>query len=560
MRDRPRVLSTLISLLMGSCAVLATALPAQAAERIIFGFGLLERSISIESLEDFAEDGTVNPDLRLVLSFLDERARADFRQALNSVNRLNPVAVSNSLYDPLGEQSLRFIGNVVQTESRLNAIYALRAAFVLSANQPEGFRTIDVLRNFPSHAVRIDLGQLLTRSRQVDRFFRQTDQAIAGIKTLAEAAAAAEPPLDENALPDVTQPGPYNFTYETVMLTDPERDRTYEVDIYLPIIPEAAPGSIPVAVISHGFGSEPDDFEDVAQHFASHGFAVALPNHIGSDKALQNAVLQGRAFEFFHPSEFLDRPLDISYLLDVLEQRNQAEWGNQLDLKHVTAMGHSFGGYAVLALGGATADLDSLRSSCIQESFGDFLNPALLLQCRALELEVSDPAALQQLVEGVSDERISFVVAVNPVNRIIFGTKGLQNIQVPILIVAGGYDIAAPIVPEQLFSFTQIVVPDRYLLLVEGQAHAPALSEMVNGVLTPSLAPEELDEAIHLMRTNGLGLAVAFSQVYGARNEDYRPLLQSSYALRLNDPPFQFNLIRELTEDQLVQMLAGATR
>jgi len=368
--------------------------------------------------------------------------------------------------------------------------------------------------------------------------------------------AATEPPLPLNQLPNLRQLGPYEVSRQTLVMNDVERDRTYPVDLYLPAIAQATPGSIPVVIVSHGFGSQRADFADVARYVASYGFAVALPEHVDSNKALQEAVLDGRAREFFRASEFVNRPLDISYLLDDLERRNDSQFQGHLKLDQVAAIGHSFGGYGVLALGGAVVDLQHARQICDQNYFLDFLNPALLLQCRVLELE-SSPEMVQQLTQGLRDERVRFVVAVNPITRVLFGPQGIRQLQVPVVFVGGGYDVAAPLVPEQVYSFTQIPSEDKYFLLIEGQAHGPAISAMVNRVLSPSLDEEQLEQELQLIRSNGIAVMVAFFQVYLSDRPDYRPLLQASYMAQLHEPPFEFSLVRSLSEAQLRQMLQG---
>jgi len=560
MRDRRFYVPSLIeagrTLLLGTAVTLLAALPTQAAETVRFSFWLFERSVSVDSLEAFAEDGTVAPDLVPVLRLLSDEQEADFRNALNSSNTLDVVAVSQSFYDPMGEQALGFLGNVIQTGGRQNGLRAIRAALIQSAAQPEGFTVLDVLRNFPTESVRLDLEVALRGVRRADGFFRETDAVIAGIQSLAESAAAAEPPLELAELPNLRHAGSYEVSQQTLVMEDVARDRTYPVDLYLPAIADATPGSIPLVIISHGFGSQRSDFADVATYFASYGFAVALPEHVDSNKTLQEAVLAGRASEFFRASEFVNRPLDISYLLDDLEQRNASEFQGHLKLDQVAAIGHSFGGYGVLALGGAVVDLHHARQMCDQTYFLDFLNPALLLQCRVLELE-SSPEMVQQLTQDLRDERVSFVVAVNPVTRVLFGQQGMRQLQVPVVLVGGGYDVAAPLVPEQVYTFTQIPSEDKYLLLVEGQAHGQAISEMVNRVLSPSLDEEQLEQELQLIRSNGIAVMVAFLQVYLSDRPDYRPILQASYMAQLHEPPFEFSLVRSLSEAQLRQMLQG---
>ncbi|WNZ21799.1 alpha/beta hydrolase [Leptolyngbya sp. NK1-12] len=539
--------------LLGFVCTISLPLPGKAAETVHFSYGLFERSVAVTSLEAYAKDGTVHPDLAFFLGFLTPEVREEFRTALRTSHQLSPVVVSQSFYEPMGEKALGYVGNLIQTGKRQNGLHALRSALILAAAQPGGFTLIDVLRQFPTQDMRIDLRVALNALRQGEAFFQETNAVITGIEQLArqsESASAIEP----TDIPDLRQPGGVQFSKQTLILEDKRRNRTYPVDLYLPQTSSSVPASVPVIVLSHGLGSSRADFADVAEHIASYGFAVALPEHIGSNHDLQQAVLAGRASEVFHVREFIDRPLDISFLLDQLEQRNQSEWQGRLNLEQVAAAGHSFGGYTVLVLGGATVDFAHLRQDCQQDSFIDFLNPSLLLQCRALELE-SSSTAVQQLTQGLQDERVSFIIAFNPVNASIFGPQGLSRVQIPVVIGASGYDPAAPIVPEQAHSFTWLTAPQKYLLLARGGAHIPQLTAMINRILSPSLDPQQLEEEITLFRSNVRALLLAFLQLYLADRTEYERYLEPFNIQTLGDPPFQFSLIRSLSTDQLTQML-----
>ncbi len=542
-----------LRVLLGIASAVLPVLPAKAAERIYFSYGLLERSVSVSSLEDYAEDGTVNSDLAFFLSFLDSSVRNEFRTVLQTSYQVSPVIVAQSFYEPMGERALGYVGDVIQTGKRQNGLYALRSALILAAAQPEGFTLIDVLRQFPTDGMRIDLQVALNVLQQGETFFQSTNAVIAGIEALAQQTATPRTPIELANIPDLRQPGTFQFSQQTLTIEDASRNRIYPVELYLPETSSAAPNSIPVVVFSHGLGSRPADFADIAEHFASYGFAVALPEHIGSNYALQQDVLAGRASELFRVSEFVDRPLDISFLLDELERRNQTELQGQLNLQQVAALGHSFGGYTALVLGGATADFENLAQNCDEgRQFLNFLDPALLLQCRALELPSE---AKTQLTQGLQDERISLVIAFNPVNASILGPQGLGKIQVPVVIGASGYDPAAPLVPEQAYSFTWLTAPEKYLLLARGGAHIPQLTATINRILSPSIDPEQLEEEVALFRSNARALMLAFLQVYLADRSEYEQYLQPFNVQTLGDPPFIFSLIRSLTEEQLSQML-----
>lgn len=538
--------------LLSITSAVLTALPTQAAEKIYFSYGLLERSVSVASLEDYAENGTVNSDLGFFLGFLDSEVRNEFRTVLQTSYRISPVIVSQSFYEPMAERALGYVGNLIQTGQRQNGLYALRSALILAAAQPEGFTLIDVLRQFPTDGMRVDLRVVLNVLQQGEAFFQNTNAVIAGIEELAQQTEQPETSVKPTDIPDLRQPGTFQFSEQTLTLEDASRNRTYSVSLYLPQTYNSSPNSIPVVVLSHGLGSRPADFADIAEHFASYGFAVALPEHIGSNYALQQAVLAGRASEVFRVSEFVDRPLDISFLLNELERLNGTRFQDQLKLQEVAALGHSFGGYTVLALGGATADFENLEQNCAEGRFLSFLDPALLLQCRALE---ASPEAKTQLTQGLKDERVSLVVAFNPVNASIFGQEGLSKIQVPVVIGASGYDPAAPLVPEQAYSFTWLTAPEKYLLLARGGAHIPQLTATVNRILSPSIDPEQLQEEVELFRSNAKALILAFLQVYLADRAEYERYLQPFNVQTLGDPPFDFSLIRSLTEEQLSQML-----
>ena len=272
-------------------------------------------------------------------------------------------------------------------------------------------------------------------------------------------------------------------------------------------------------MISHGLGSKTEEFAPIAQHLASYGFVVVAPQHVGSDYEQVQALLGGLSGDAFLTEDFLERPLDISYVIDELERRNLKEFGGNLVLDKVGVFGHSFGGYTALAVAGATIDFENLEREC---KIGQGrLNTALLLQCQALVLERKE--------YDFRDDRVVAVLGHNPVNRTIFGPRGLSNIEIPILLGAGSYDPATPFIYEQLESFTWLTTPDKYLMLQEGQAHIDlsfvdgGISEVIDSVEVLVL-PET-----QLLRDYSHATILAFAEVYVMNDPNYLPYLQSSY-------------------------------
>ncbi len=534
------------SLTLGIVTVVATAMPIKAAEKIYFIYPPVSQSLRISSLEAFAEDGTINKDLSFYLNLagVDDQEKAKFREVLLKRAELDPIIVSRFFKTEIGEDILERIGSIINIQGGSNGKYALRGAMVLAALDDEGLSLLNFLRQLPTN-IQIDLTKALKLEQLTEKVVKATKLfSEEEIPQLSAMEVADAPTIDFADLPDLRQPGTYGVEKQTWNLTDDSRQRTFYVDVYRP--KQWREGKTPVVVISHGLGSQPEDFAQRAQHLASYGYVVALPQHIGSDYQQQLALIKGYSRQVFLTDEFINRPLDVSYVLDELERRNAREFDGRLALDRVGVFGHSFGGYTALAIAGATFDFDHLEREC---AIGrGRLNTALLLQCRALDLE--------RKTYNFRDERVIAVLAHNPVNRSIFGPEGLSQIQIPVLLGSGSYDPATPFVFEQLGSFTWLNVPDKYLVLEEGQTHVD-ISQLDAGAseMIDSFAKVTLPET-QLLDDYSNATMLAFSEVHIANNADYRPYLQSSYLAYLSqEQEFKSYLISNASSEKLSQAI-----
>ena len=221
---------------------------------------------------------------------------------------------------------------------------------ILAATDPEGLTLLNVLHKFPTRSIRINLQRSLQIAEDLERLINQTNRAIALVNQQSAAAAATQSPVDFSQLPDLQRPGTFTWNKQTLTLYDRRRVRPILTDIYLPST--KAPAR--VIVISHGLGSDRSSFEYLATHLASYGFAVAVPEHLGSNAQQLRSLMAGRANEVTAPNEFINRAWDVKYLLDELERRGNSDPAFQLNLQQVGVIGQSFGGYTALALVGAS--------------------------------------------------------------------------------------------------------------------------------------------------------------------------------------------------------------
>lgn len=547
-----------ISLLSG---VIAT-LPARSADEIYFDYGPFGRVLPASSLEAFAEDGTIDAELAPYLNRLPSEGQQELQRVLGTpIPALSPgipegfedpFFLSQWLYSPIGESVLTGLGQLIQTQGRQNGYQAIRAAIVLAAADPAGLSLINIIRFYPTGGLRLDLQEILALSRALNANIDTTERLIDAATQVSEATAATDPALDYSALPVPAETGQFGVVQRSLMLQDSQRDRSYPVDLYLPDNLNAIPGPIPVMVLSHGYGDTRTNPDAVlaARTLAENGFVVAVPEHTGSNKAYQDDLVRGLTHESFDVMDFVNRPLDIRFLLDTLEQLNGTEFQGRLQLDRVGLIGHSFGGYTALATAGATVDIDRLQQQCDLDAdiAPDKVNIGLLLQCRVLEL-VESPAAIQQLTDGsLADERVGLVIALSPVSN-LFGEGGMEPVQTPVVIVGGASDIATPIALEQLVAFRGLVTPQKYLYLGENLSHSPALTELILNIRDPSGDTlDNFNETEELFSNLLISLVIAHGKVHLLNDDSYRPYLTSAYVEAVNVEPTELRLLRSLPD------------
>ncbi|NJL44938.1 MAG: hypothetical protein HC922_02705 [Leptolyngbyaceae cyanobacterium SM2_3_12] len=255
-------------------------------------------------------------------------------------------------------------------------------------------------------------------------------------------------------------------------------------------------------------------------------------------------MFTGLSQETFRAQEFLDRPLDISFLLDELERINAADFAGQLDVNRVAAVGHSFGGYTAIALAGATIDFDRLARRCDLKA-NLLLDAAALLECRALEL-LDDPVAIQRLgQQGARDERVKLVMAFATVSN-LFGPQGMAQVDVPTMIFGGAFDVVAPVVPQQVSAFSWLTT-ERYFYLAENTSHGADITRLTSRVFNIDTDFDQgVDEGLVITRGVNTALIVAFSEVYLLDHQEFEPFLRPAFVEAASVEPFRLHLVREL--------------
>ncbi|MCE9657361.1 MAG: dienelactone hydrolase [Burkholderiales bacterium] len=156
-------------------------------------------------------------------------------------------------------------------------------------------------------------------------------------------------------------------------------------------------------LLSHGIGGSELGHSVLAQALARNGYLVAALRHPGDN-------WQDRSLIEKSPERYFDeRPRQASRVIDAILA--DPAWKDRIAADsqgpRVGALGHSAGGYTVLALAGARPDLSRIRKHCQAEASED---PIFCGLARPGAATPSLPAATPSL----KDERVRAIVAMAP--------------------------------------------------------------------------------------------------------------------------------------------------
>lgn len=187
-------------------------------------------------------------------------------------------------------------------------------------------------------------------------------------------------------------------------------------------------------VISHGTVSTEIGFATLAQALARSGYLVASVEHVGD--TWQDQSLRATPARYF-----AERPRQVSRVIDTVLADPQ--WRTRIasgadGQPLIGAMGHSAGGYTVLALAGGKPVLSRLRKHCVAEAAQD---PVLCNLSHAMgSATVQTSAANDGQEEPVqADTRVRAVMALAPLG-VVFSASSLASITVPVAIHTGEKD------------------------------------------------------------------------------------------------------------------------
>ncbi len=556
--DRRALIASLgfgIAIAIGN--IFANPTPAYSAEQIRFWYTPFgEFTIYVSDLEKFAKEGKLTKRLEFYLERLSPQQQIQLREALTTRYSLSHTTAAQFSYSPVGEILVRRLGRILQMTPELNGFSALRASLILSAQSEEGLSILNLLQRYPVPIIYLDLPRGLQAYAEVSQLLYKKEQAIAAIEK--QAIAESQNNQNENKAlvnpqKDLRVAGDVKWTKEQFTYLQRDRNVKISADIY---IPQGLVSPAPLIVISHGLASNPDTLQYLSQHLASHGFAVAALEHPKTGSRDFAAFLFGFS-KAPQSEEAVQRPYDVKYLLDALDQRVKTDplapmhqWRDRINTEQVGLIGHSFGGYTVFTLAGAQLNFNQINKECsIPEPNVSSFNISKILQCRFSSLDTNNI--------NLSDRRVKAVLALNPLGgSTLLGKEGMQTIKIPIAIFASGDDLFTPAVPEQFFPFVWLTSANKYLVTFPKGTHFSFLERSDRGVLVvPATILGEKPEFTHPYTK---ALSLAFFQTHLSNRPEFAAYLNNAYVQAISSPRFPASLTTSFLEAQLLQSLGDA--
>ncbi|OIP69312.1 MAG: hypothetical protein AUK48_14705 [Oscillatoriales cyanobacterium CG2_30_44_21] len=536
-----------LMILLGAIASGSIAKPSEAAETVNFRFSVFEVSISVDDLEIFSKTGELRGALDMASRYISASDLANFQRILTERADVPITVLSRFLYTSQGERMLDILGEYINTGPNLSGNRAIRAAAVLAtADKQNGLSLLNFLRKFPTSDIYFDIQSGLQTVSELSDLVQSTQKIVATVNAEASRQALANPQnTSAPQLADLRIKG--DRQWERYSFNAPALNSKYEIPFYLfvpkPNNANLRAKSIPAIIIYPGLISAREPLLYLAEHLASYGFAVILTVSPNSSIDQLDKLIVGLASEIAPPQSFVERPQDISAVLDYVEKLPSINntGGQDINWNNVGIVGHSFGGYAALALV-SDAQLQFADLAKVCQAKNEW-NPSLLLQCVAL--------GLPNQTYKLGDPRIKSAIAVSPVTSYVLGKAALSKIKVPVAIMGSSDDTFAPVVSEQIIPFTWLTNENRYLVLLNRAGHTAVTAITSSDRLAPEVS-NILAGSNPIASQNYLKLlSVAFFKKHLLQDSLYDRYLTPAYFDSISARSAQVSLLRSLSIDKV---------
>ena len=195
----------------------------------------------------------------------------------------------------------------------------------------------------------------------------------------------------------------------------------------------------PLIVLSHGTGGSALQMAWLGTALARAGYVAAAVNHPGNN-SLEPYTAEGFVL-------WWERATDLSEVIDGMLA--DEEFGPKIDKDRIGAAGFSIGGYTVLALGGARADISVIVDLCRKQPEAPVCHVPEMKEMGTPEqmlaaVRKTSGVSLARSNESYVDPHVRAIFAIAPAVGMTLTPDSLRGMKVPVFIVVGSADPIAP--------------------------------------------------------------------------------------------------------------------
>ncbi len=315
-------------------------------------------------------------------------------------------------------------------------------------DEMEEVTTLDLLNALSVKAIHIDLDGWIEVANNWRSELKQQQKLISDLSSFKRSSADTEESI---LLPFEIK----ETEYELISLTVAHRDEPLNVEVWNPSFREKTRKNW--ILLMPGLGGDRNHFNWLARSLSHMGWAVVVLDHPGSDSLALDALLKGK-LPLPGAEVIPDRIKDLD---SVLLSKNIGKIN--ISAEKVVLMGHSLGALTAILASGAKID-DQLGDRC-QKVLDNLslTNLSSLLQCQLVDIP---------LLDRKKNLNLSAIVGMNSFGSFLWQENLDNQINVPIYLTGGTFDLVTPSTSEQLGLLLSLSSsPFSRVLLIEGASH-----------------------------------------------------------------------------------------
>jgi Alpha/beta hydrolase of unknown function (DUF1400) len=174
-----------LSAALAGASILISGSAGQAAEKVVFRYGIIRQSLAVSELTNFAERGEISP----VLDRYLQRANADPVEVRRTLNKPLPVSgttLKSLLNNQAGDRLLDELGKMIQTPDDQGNKDALQTALIKSAESDNNVTILETIQNYPSEEVHLDVKRMIKTYNNLDKVARPAQGVLNQIEPLRD--------------------------------------------------------------------------------------------------------------------------------------------------------------------------------------------------------------------------------------------------------------------------------------------------------------------------------------------------------------------------------------